>query len=119
MNKMNSLKTYQSRVCSLIGILLGIALLLTVSGPALPQAPHVSYSFVKLETLGDKTPSGLYHINDFEPGGLNNRGDSIYATDLGTSQGSLDLFWGGRVPAAGGAGIGDRTGDRGRKRTGR
>jgi hypothetical protein len=85
MNKMDSLKTYQSRGYSLIGTLLAITLLLTISGPALPQAPQVSYSFAKLETLGDKTPSGFYHINDFEPGGLNNRGDSIYATDLGTS----------------------------------
>src|SRR5260370_18729947 len=85
MNKKDSLKTHQGSGCSLIGTLLAIALLLTIVGPALPQAPHVSYSFAKLETLGDKTPSGFYHINDFETGGLNNRGDTIYATDLGTS----------------------------------
>jgi hypothetical protein len=96
MNKIDSLKIYRSRGCSLIGTLLAIALLLTISGPALPQAPQVSYSFAKLETLGDKTPSHLYHINyhinDFEPGGLNNRGDVIYGTDLGTSNDPATFF---------------------------
>ena len=79
MNKKDSLKTHQGSGCSLIGTLLAIALLLTIPGPALPQAPQVSYSFAKLETLGDKTPSHFYHINDFEPGGLNNRGTSFMA----------------------------------------
>jgi len=92
MNKKATLKTRQSSGCSLIGTLLAIALLLTISGPALPQAPHVSYSFAKLETLGDKTPSHFYHINDFEPGGLNNRGDVIYGTDLGTSTDPATFF---------------------------
>ena len=85
MNKTNFLKTYPGRVCSLIVILLGIALLLTVSGPAQQQALRVSYSFVKLETLGDKTPSGLYHINDFGIDGLNKRGDILFNTSLATS----------------------------------
>ncbi|MFL6446609.1 MAG: choice-of-anchor tandem repeat NxxGxxAF-containing protein [Bryobacteraceae bacterium] len=38
-----------------------------------------------MAVLGEKTPSGFYHINDYEPGGLNNRGDAIYGTDVGTS----------------------------------
>jgi len=92
MNKVDSRKTYQSRVCSLIGILLGSALLLTFSGSALPQAPRVSYSFANLETLGDITPSHFYHINDVETGGLNNRGDVIYGTDLGTSNDPATFF---------------------------
>ncbi len=92
MNKIDSLKTYPSKGYSLIGTLLAITLLLTVSGPALSQAPHVSYSFAKLETLGDKIPSHFYHINDFEPGGLNNRGDVVYGTDLGTSTDPATFF---------------------------
>lgn len=64
--------------------LLVVALLLTSPRTALSQN-QVSYSFAKLQTLGDKTPSGLFHINDYEPGGLNNNADATYGTDLGTS----------------------------------
>jgi hypothetical protein len=70
-------------------------MLLTISGFGLgPQSLHaqrVSYSFTKLETLSDPAtlvppPSGpAFHINDFEPGAMNNRGDVFYGTDLGTS----------------------------------
>src|SRR5436190_20170180 len=66
--------------------------LLTIFGLALLQAQRgSSYSFTKLATLGEKAilappPAGpSFHINDFEPGGLNNHGDVIYGTDLGTS----------------------------------
>ena len=44
-----------------------------------------SYSFTKLAELGGPAPGGGYHINDYEPGALNNRGDVLYGTDLGTS----------------------------------
>lgn len=42
------------------------------------------YSFTPLTALGQAAPHG-FHINDFEPGAINNRGDVIYGTDLGTS----------------------------------
>src|SRR5947209_12924871 len=48
-------------------------------------AQDVSYSFTLLATLGQPAPGGGNHINDFEPGALNNRGDVIYGTDLDTS----------------------------------
>src|SRR5437764_15387177 len=44
-----------------------------------------TYSFQKINTLGDSAPGGGNHINDFETGAINNRGDVIYATDLGTT----------------------------------
>jgi hypothetical protein len=47
-------------------------------------AQDVSYSFTLLATLGQPAPGGGYHVNDFEPGALNNRGDVIYGTDVGT-----------------------------------
>ena len=46
------------------------------------QAQHVSYSFTRLSTLGDSAPGGGFHINDYEPGTLNNHADAIYTTDL-------------------------------------
>lgn len=71
--------------------LVPIALLLTMPGLGLLQAQHVSYSFTRLATLGEKAtlippPSGpAFHINDFEPGAINNHGDVVYGTDLGTN----------------------------------
>jgi hypothetical protein len=70
---------------SCVWSLLAVVSLLTLSDPALSQPPQVSYSLETLAVLGGKTPSGFYHINDYEPGGLNNRGDAIYGTDVGTS----------------------------------
>ena len=71
------------------------AMLLTIlglgPGLGLLRAQHVSYSFTKLETLSDPAklvpppPGPNFHINDFEPGAINNRGGVIYGTDLGTS----------------------------------
>ena len=62
-------------------IAIGLAAMLCIP----VQAERVSYSFTKLSTLGQKAPGGGNHINDFEPGALNNHGDAIYGTDLGTS----------------------------------
>jgi hypothetical protein len=42
------------------------------------------YVFEKLATLGDPAPKGGFHINDFEPQGINNRGDVMFATDMST-----------------------------------
>uniref|UniRef100_Q028D6 PEP-CTERM sorting domain-containing protein n=1 Tax=Solibacter usitatus (strain Ellin6076) TaxID=234267 RepID=Q028D6_SOLUE len=69
-----------------------VAALLTLTGlSSLLLAQQSSYTFTKLATLGDKAilvapPAGpAFHINDFEPDGLNNAGDVVYGTDLGTS----------------------------------
>lgn len=70
---------------SCVWSLLAVAQLLTLPRSARSQPPQASYSLELLAMLGGKTPSGLYHINDYEPGGLNNRGDAIYGTDVGTS----------------------------------
>jgi len=53
------------------------------------EAQHASYSFSQLAALGDPAPGGGSHINDFEPGAINNRGDVIYGTDLATSGGTF------------------------------
>ena len=46
------------------------------------SAQNVTYEFTKLAALGDQVPGG-YLINDFEPGGINNRGDVIFGADIG------------------------------------
>src|SRR5262249_21555842 len=39
-----------------------------------------------LATLGDAVPGGVgFRINDFEPNGLNDRGDVLFGNDLGTT----------------------------------
>src|SRR5256885_1159786 len=59
--------------------------------PVLLHAQAHNWSFTKLATLGDPAhlnapPAGsAFHINDFEPGAINNQGDVVYGTDLGTS----------------------------------
>jgi len=40
------------------------------------QADNTAYSFKKVAELGGQAPNGGVHINDFEPGALNNRGMS-------------------------------------------
>src|SRR5205823_883196 len=49
------------------------------------QAQRGSYTFTKLATLGDPAPGGGFHINDFEPGAIDNCGDVIYGTDVADS----------------------------------
>ncbi|MCU1235532.1 MAG: hypothetical protein JWP63_3499 [Candidatus Solibacter sp.] len=56
------------------------------------QAESISYKFTKLAALGDSAGHRTFHINDFEPGAINNRGDVIYGTDLGTSTDPASFF---------------------------
>ncbi len=42
-------------------------------------------SFQVLARLGDPVAGAGFRINDFEPNGLNNRGDVLYGDDLGTA----------------------------------
>jgi hypothetical protein len=47
-----------------------------------------------LETLGTAVPGvpGAFRINDFEPNGLNNRGDVLFGDDLGTANDPSTFF---------------------------
>ncbi len=56
------------------------------------QAERATYVFKKVAELGVPAPGGGNHINDFEPGAINNRGDVIYGTDLGTSADPTTFF---------------------------
>jgi hypothetical protein len=57
------------------------------------NAEPASYKFTLLRTLGAAAAGGGIHINDFEPSALNNRGDVLVTTDLGTS-GDPNSFFG-------------------------
>src|SRR3954462_13922013 len=69
-----------------------------LAAPVLLHAQASNWSFTKLATLGDPAhlnapPAGpVFHINDFEPGAINNQGDVAYATDLGTSANPSSFF---------------------------
>lgn len=56
------------------------------SGPTTAGAASRPYAFTRVATLGDSAPGGGFHITDFEPGAINNLGEVIYGTDLGTSK---------------------------------
>jgi len=58
------------------------------------QAANVSYTFIKVATLGDAAPPGSFHVNDFETGSITNSGDIIYATDLLGTRTDPTLFLG-------------------------
>jgi hypothetical protein len=50
-------------------------------------------SVTVLNTLGNAAPGGIgFHVNDFEPGALNNKGDVFYGTDLGTANDPATTF---------------------------
>src|SRR5437016_11540892 len=69
-----------------------------LAAPVVLHAQAPNWSFTKLATLGDPAhlnppPAGpAFHINDFEPGAINNRGDVVYGTDLGTSADPSSFF---------------------------
>src|ERR1044072_4803126 len=67
----------------IVGYLVTPVAVLTLYLPVVAQPG--SYAYTKLATLGDAAPAGAFHINDFETGAINNRGDVIYGTDVGTS----------------------------------
>jgi hypothetical protein len=60
-----------------------VALSATAWAPA-HQAEPGAYSFTKVKQIGDPAPGGGTHFLDFEPGGLNDRGEAIYGTDIAT-----------------------------------
>jgi hypothetical protein len=84
-NTATNVTRFSNRSGCLVAAVTGLALCMPV------QAEHISYTFMKLATLGDPAAHGDYHINDFEPGAINNRGDVIYGTDLGTTP--TDIFF--------------------------
>jgi hypothetical protein len=77
-----------------------------------------AFSYQLLASLGEPAPAGIgFRINDFEPGGINNRGDVLFGNDLGTtsdpstfygegiflrSQGQESVLARGTAPAPGG-----------------
>jgi hypothetical protein len=70
-------------LCSLLAALAVWATISLV--PTLSMVVHAdatTYKFTTLATLGDPVPGGNL-INDFEPGGVNNRGDVIFGADIG------------------------------------
>jgi hypothetical protein len=56
------------------------------------QAQSGRYKFTTIATLGTPAPKGGNHINDYEPGKLNNLRDMIYGTDLGHSADRATFF---------------------------
>jgi hypothetical protein len=71
-----------------------LVICLSVSSLCVPgRADRIAYSITKVATLGTPLPQGGgFHINDFEAGGINNRGDMLFATDLGTANDSSTTF---------------------------
>jgi hypothetical protein len=52
-----------------------------------------AYGYQALATLGEPAPAGAgFLINDFEPGGINNRGDALFGADLGTTTDSSSFY---------------------------
>src|SRR5436305_7100302 len=61
-----------------------LVMCLSVSSLCVPaRADRIAYSITKVANLGSSAPEGGFHINDFEAGAINNRGDMLFATDLG------------------------------------
>jgi hypothetical protein len=81
-------------VCAVGGIILarrsaaalGIALLAAGLSGILrdAQAKPPGYSFELIATLGGSAPGGGTFVNDFEPGGLNSKGDMAFGADVST-----------------------------------
>jgi hypothetical protein len=71
----------RSLVAAVMAVVATIASLSTVfaGGPG-------AFRYQLVSTLGERAPAGIgFRINDFEPGGINNRGDVLFGNDLGTS----------------------------------
>ena len=83
------------------GAVAGIALLLLAgfSGikPCAAQAQSFAYTFTPIAFLDDPAPGGGVLTNDFEPNGLNSRGDMAFGADLSTGGEGVFLRHNGRI----------------------
>src|SRR5262249_44862822 len=66
--------------------LLGIAI------PTTTAQAQKSYEFTAIAFLGDPAPGGDFFTFDFEPYGINDRGDVLFVADLTTATGGEGVF---------------------------
>jgi hypothetical protein len=83
----NILEYWRSAGVSGIALLLTAGLCATELGDA--QAEAAGHIFTPVAFLGDPAPGGHTFVNDFEPGGLNSRGDMAFGADIGTVRKTL------------------------------
>lgn len=78
---------YKRNILAVITPVMLVTALATGSMPSDAMAEPTGYSFSPLAELGDPVPgdpTGGLFINDFEPGGINNRGDVVFGADVTT-----------------------------------
>jgi hypothetical protein len=78
---------YKHNILAAITPVMLVAALAAGSMPSDALAEPTGYSFSPLVDLGDPTPgepAGGFFRNDFEPGGINNRGDVVFGADVTT-----------------------------------
>src|SRR5512132_4082005 len=81
---------------SVAAAVIAIAVSLALTPRDAPAAP-TSYVFTPIAYLGDTPPGGGTFVNDFEPGGLNNRGDMAFGADVSTGGEAVFLRRGGQI----------------------
>jgi hypothetical protein len=84
----------------------GLALLLVAALSGIPrnaQAKPPGYAFTLVASLGDALPGqqGGTFVNDFEPGGLNSKGDMAFGTDVSTGGEGIFLGRKGQIAELG------------------
>ena len=83
----------------------GIALLLAAglgaTEPRGAQAEPLEYTFAPVAFLLDPAPGGGTFVNDFEPGGLNSRGDMAFGADVSTGGEGVFLRHNGQITELG------------------
>lgn len=69
---------------------LSLTVLAVAMGAVTSQAASPrGYTFSVVATLGNSAPGGGRHVNDFEPGDINSRGDVAFASDLQADNGTF------------------------------
>src|SRR5262249_43340424 len=66
------------------GLALMAAALLGLAASGTTALAQKGYDFTQIAALGDPAPGGGVFVNDFEPNGLNNRGDILFGADVST-----------------------------------
>ena len=79
-------RTWLLHAVTVVLILLGIAI------PTTTAQARKSYEFTAIAFVGDPAPGGDFFTNDFEPYGINNRGDVLFVADLTTATGGEGVF---------------------------